>query len=69
MRERSQFEDFAASELFCPTCRRAQPVRERLLLVLPDGNRYDYVCSGCGGSIGTKSDNESGTFDILRPRR
>ena len=30
-----QFDQLKATELFCPKCRTAQPVRERLLLVLP----------------------------------
>ena len=29
-----QFGNFIASELYCPKCKRAQPVRERLLLKL-----------------------------------
>ncbi|GAK50374.1 hypothetical cytosolic protein [Candidatus Moduliflexus flocculans] len=50
----SQYKDFAASELFCPKCRQAMPVRERLLLVLPDGDLYDYRCVRCGTSLGEK---------------
>ena len=50
----AQYKDFAASELFCPKCRRAMPVRERLLLVLPDGDLYDYRCVRCGTSLGEK---------------
>ena len=50
----SQYKDFAASELFCPKCRQAMPVRERLLLVLPDGDLYDYRCIRCGTSLGEK---------------
>ena len=34
-------EQLQASELFCSRCRTAQPVRERLLLVLPDGFEFD----------------------------
>jgi hypothetical protein len=40
--------------LFCSRCRVAQPVRERLLLVLPDGELHEYICSGCGSSSGTR---------------
>ena len=50
----SQYKDFAASELFCPKCRQAMPVRECLLLVLPDGDLYDYRCIRCGTSLGEK---------------
>jgi len=62
-----QYEDFAATELFCPTCRAAQPVRQRLLLVLPTGNKYDYVCTTCGDSIGSKTDNDTEAFEIFGP--
>ncbi len=50
----AQYKDFAATQLFCPRCRQATPVRERLLLVLPDGDLYQYVCSYCGTSVGEK---------------
>jgi hypothetical protein len=49
-----QFSAFRASELYCPKCRRATPVRERLLLVLPDGDLYEYCCSACGEQLGKK---------------
>jgi hypothetical protein len=48
------FEDFEASVLFCGRCRAPRPVRERLLLVLPDGELHEYLCAGCGGSVGTR---------------
>ncbi len=50
----SQYKDFNATELFCPKCRQASPVRERLLLVLPDGDLYEYRCVHCGTSLGEK---------------
>jgi len=50
-----QFGDFSASELYCPKCQRAQPVRERLLLVLPSGELYEYVCSICATSLGKRT--------------
>jgi hypothetical protein len=49
-----QFEEFQASTLFCSRCRTARPVRERLLLVLPDGELYEYLCSACGSSVGKR---------------
>ena len=52
---REQFSQFAAASLYCPKCRTATPVREQLLLVLPDGNLYDYRCSVCGTSTGTRT--------------
>ena len=48
------FEDFEASVLFCARCRSPRPVRERLLLVLPDGELHEYLCAGCGASVGTR---------------
>ena len=32
------------------------PVRQRLLLVLPDGELYDYTCQGCNNSVGSKTE-------------
>jgi hypothetical protein len=49
-----QFEQFRASELYCPTCKAARPVRERLLLVLPHAELYDYRCQVCGTSVGQR---------------
>jgi hypothetical protein len=51
----SSFEEFQATSLFCGRCRVAVPVRERLLLVLPDGELHEYLCSRCGGSVGTRT--------------
>lgn len=48
----SQFENLRASSLYCNTCARPMPVRESLLLVLPDKEIYDYLCTGCSGSLG-----------------
>ena len=50
------FDQFNAALLYCNTCRKAMPVRERLLLVLPDGELYDYTCQGCNNSLGSKTD-------------
>jgi hypothetical protein len=30
-------------------------VRERLLLVLPDGELYEYLCTSCGESVGKRT--------------
>lgn len=49
-----QFEKFSASELFCPKCRVAQPVYERLLLVLPHAELYDIRCRVCTTSLGQR---------------
>jgi hypothetical protein len=49
-----QFENFTASTLFCEKCQTATPVRERLLLVLPDKEIFDYLCTECGSSVGQR---------------
>ena len=49
-----QFESLRASSLFCRRCGQAMPVRERLLLVLPDKEIYDYLCTGCADSVGQR---------------
>jgi hypothetical protein len=51
---RETFRDFDATELFCPNCRRAVPVRKKLLLILTSGEKYDYACVFCGTSVGDK---------------
>lgn len=52
---RPQFEQFNATELYCPRCGRAMPVRPRLLLVLPEGELHTYHCAGCGDVLGKKT--------------
>jgi len=59
------FQDFDATELFCPRCRRAVPVRKRLLLVLAEGDQYDYSCVYCGTSVGDKLVKEVTNSKIL----
>jgi hypothetical protein len=48
------FEALQASVLFCSRCRAPRPVRERLLLVLPDGELNEYLCAACGASVGSR---------------
>ena len=50
----SQFTTLRASSLYCQKCKDAKPVRERLLLVLPDKEIYDYLCTNCGSSVGQR---------------
>lgn len=57
--ERKQFETFEAASLYCPRCGRAMPVKKRLLIVLPEGEKYDYVCQGCGSPVGSKLEREN----------
>ncbi len=69
------FGELEAASLFCPRCKRANPVRKSLLLVLPDGTKYDYACSVCGAQVGGKTDSDSREFHRIasasrtRPRR
>ena len=55
-RNARDFEDLEASQLYCPTCKRAMPVRKRLLLVLLDREISDYLCAGCGSPVGKKEE-------------
>jgi hypothetical protein len=50
----AQFENFTASSLYCEKCKAAMPVRERLLLVLPEKEIFDYLCTGCASSVGQR---------------
>ena len=56
----AQFEQLRATHLFCPTCRRSMPTKERLLLTLPTGDLYGYSCAQCGADVGTKTDSRGG---------
>ena len=49
-----QFGAFTASELYCPKCVSSQPVREKLLLVLPSGELHEYLCARCATSLGER---------------
>lgn len=51
---RDSFEQLEASLLFCPKCREAMPVRKHLLLILPQGNKFEYLCKRCGSICGDK---------------
>jgi len=52
----NQFENLEAVTLYCRECGQAMPVRKRLLLVMLDYELYDYLCSGCGSSLGQKKE-------------
>jgi len=47
-----QFENLRASSLYCQKCKASMPVRERLLLVLPE--KEIYLCTGCAASLGQR---------------
>jgi hypothetical protein len=55
-KDRSNYDEFEATELYCPSCRQAVPVRKFLLLVLPEGDKYEYRCAYCGTTVGDKID-------------
>ncbi len=63
-----QFGEFTASELYCPKCKTAQPVRERLLLVLPTGELYEFLCSRCSTSLGKRTITGPAVATAARPR-
>ena len=50
------FKEFDATELYCSRCKRSVPVRKRLLLILQEGDKYEYLCAFCSESVGTKMD-------------
>lgn len=58
------FEQLEATLLLCPTCRVAVPVRKRLLLILPQGTKYEYICTRCASICGDKIEP-----DAPRPER
>ncbi|HXV48911.1 MAG TPA: hypothetical protein VEB61_08925 [Candidatus Binatia bacterium] len=62
------FGQLNAALLYCNKCGRAMPVRQRLLLVLPDGELYDYTCQGCNSSVGSKTE-KAGTDETTFNRR
>jgi len=60
-----QFQEWEATQLYCPRCKAPRPVRKRLLLILSDGDKYDYVCAVCGEVIGGKKDKKPDNFSRL----
>ena len=64
--DQAQFDQFEATELYCNQCGRAVPVRKSLLLVLPDGDKYEYRCQFCGNRVGDKMDRSGQFYGILK---
>ncbi|MBW1723384.1 MAG: cytoplasmic protein [Deltaproteobacteria bacterium] len=64
--QRADFDEFEATELYCPECRRAVPVRKSLLLILPEGDKYEYRCQFCGSTVGDKIDRRGQFHDFTR---
>ena len=59
------YEEFDATELYCPRCKQSVPVRKRLLLVLPEGDKYEYLCALCSETVGTKIDKTDKPLTII----
>jgi len=59
------FKEFDATELYCPNCKQAVPVRKHLLLVLPEGDKYEYRCVYCAASVGTKMDHQQKPLSLI----
>jgi hypothetical protein len=53
-----QFDQFDATELYCSKCKMALPIKKKLLLILPDGELYEYRCARCGNSVGRKTEKK-----------
>jgi hypothetical protein len=62
----AQFDQLEAVELYCNKCRQAVPVRKFLLLILPEGDKYEYRCVYCGSKVGDKMDRTGQYFGVLR---
>jgi DNA-directed RNA polymerase subunit RPC12/RpoP len=63
--QKSSFEQFEATSLYCSKCKVAVPVRKRLLLVLPEGEEYEYLCAYCSSSVGTKIDKNASQIELI----
>ena len=63
---KAEFDQLEATELYCPACRRAVPVRRFLLLILPEGDNYEYRCQYCGTKVGDKIDRAGPLPGLVR---
>jgi len=63
--EQGMFKELNATELYCPKCKQAVPVRKRLLLVLPEGDKYEYLCSICLEPVGSKIDKQKQATTLI----
>ncbi len=59
------YREFDATELYCARCKTAVPVRKRLLLVLPEGDKYEYLCAYCSASVGMKVDRTAKPMSLI----
>lgn len=65
MTKKPSFEQLEASLLFCPRCRQAMPVRKKLLLILPEGEKFEYLCTTCSSTCGEKIESDDHKPRIL----
>jgi len=65
VRSKDMYEEFDATELYCQRCKQAVPVRKRLLLVLPEGDKYEYLCAFCSATVGTKMDRQAKPISLI----
>lgn len=63
----AQYDQFEATALYCPRCRQAMPVRKRLLLVLPEGDKYEYLCAACLTAVGDKIEKHTEGIRLVLP--
>ena len=59
------YKEFDATQLYCPRCKQAVPVRKRLLLVLPEGDKYEYLCAFCSETVGMKMDRAAKPISLI----
>jgi hypothetical protein len=59
------YKEFDAMELYCPRCKQSVQVRKRLLLVLPEGDKYEYLCAFCSATVGTKMDRQAKPVSLI----
>ena len=59
------YEQFEATSLYCPHCKEAVRVRKRLLLILPEGEEFEYLCTRCGSSVGIKLEKGKEEVGVL----
>ena len=59
------YKEFDATELYCAKCKQSVPVRKRLLLVLPEGDKYEYLCAYCSETVGIKMDKHDKPLSII----
>ncbi len=65
MARKDAYKEFEAAELFCSRCQKLVPVRKKMLLVLSEGDQYDYFCTVCGQRVGGKLDKKEGNLGKL----